>query len=89
MRIPALLIVALAGAVLARLNSDQWVALDLGVVRLREVPVAYVAFGGMLVGMAATLLAGLYSDLRVRRLLREERASSRMPVAAERESPLD
>ena len=35
------------------------------------VPVTFVAFGGMVVGMGVVLVAGINADLKVRRLLRE------------------
>ena len=34
-------------------------------------PVTFVAFGGMVVGMGVVLVAGINADLKVRRLLRE------------------
>ncbi len=55
----------------AALNGDQRVTLDLGWVTLYRVPVTLVAFGGLFFGMLVMLLAGLNSDLRVRRILRQ------------------
>lgn len=58
----------------AALNGDQRVTLDLGWVTLYRVPVTFVAFGGLFFGMLVMLLAGLHSDLRVRRILRNRLA---------------
>lgn len=58
----------------AALNGDQRVTLDLGWVTLYRVPVTFVAFGGLFFGMLVMLLAGLNSDLRVRRILRQRLA---------------
>lgn len=63
-------VVALA-AVFAANNAGSRVVVDLGIVTLDRVPVAFVAFGGMVAGMAVVLAAGLNADLRVRRLLRQ------------------
>lgn len=54
----------------AALNGDHRVTVDLGWVTLYRVPVTFVAFGGLFFGMLVMLLAGLQSDLRVRRILR-------------------
>ncbi len=55
----------------AALNAGNRVTLELGVVTFRRIPVTYVAFGGLLTGMLVMLLAGIRSDLKVRRILRE------------------
>lgn len=65
-------LVVLGGTmVFAALNSRQWVTLDLGFTTLYRVPVVYVAVGGLLTGMLVMLIAGIRSDLKVRRILRE------------------
>lgn len=65
-------VVVLAGTVaFAALNSGEWVTLDLGFTTLYRVPVVYIAVGGLLTGMLVMLVAGIRSDLKVRRILRE------------------
>lgn len=58
----------------AYLNSGQRVTLRMGVYTFYQVPLTVVAFGALIVGMVVMLLAGIYSDLRVRRILRERLA---------------
>lgn len=55
----------------ARFNGAERVTLDLGFYTFYRVPLTYVAFGGLFIGMLVMLLAGLHSDLKVRRFLRE------------------
>jgi len=55
----------------ARQNGGERVTLDLGFVLLQRVPLTYVAFGSLFLGMLVMLLAGVHADLRVRRFLRE------------------
>ena len=73
--------IAIAGAVgvicavaltmgFAWLNSGQLVVLRLGLVTLYGVPLTVVAFGSVLAGMLVMLVAGIRSDLSVRRILR-------------------
>jgi len=66
------------------LNQGRWVDLDFGFVTLYRVPVAWVALGGLLVGMLLMLAVGIRSDLKVRRILRErlraEDREERAPV---------
>ena len=52
-------------------NGDQRITLDLGFARFYQFPVTMVAFAALLVGMLVMLLAGLHTDLRVRRILRD------------------
>lgn len=52
-------------------NAGVDVTINLGIITLRAVPVTFVAFGGMVVGMGVVLIAGINADLKVRRLLRE------------------
>lgn len=54
----------------AALNGNQRVTLRLGVATFYGVPLTVVAFGGLLVGMVIMLVAGIHSDLKVRRILR-------------------
>jgi len=76
-RLPAVL-GALAVVVLsigfASLNGTQRVTLRLGLVTFYGVPLTVVAFGGLLTGMVIMLVAGIHSDLKVRRILRDRLA---------------
>lgn len=54
----------------ASLNSNQRVTLRLGVGTYYGVPLTVIAFGGVIVGMLIMLVAGIRSDLKVRRILR-------------------
>ena len=77
-----LLAVLLLGAAFAAANAGRMVIIDLGLFTLYRVPVTFVAFGGMVVGMGVMLMAGIHSDLKVRALLRQRReggADRRLP----------
>ena len=64
-------LVALALAMgFASLNSGQRVTLRLGFVTFYGVPLTVIAFAGLLMGMVVMLVAGVRSDLKVRRILR-------------------
>jgi uncharacterized integral membrane protein len=52
-------------------NGDQRITLDLGFIRFYRFPVTMVAFAALLLGMLVMLLAGLHTDLRVRKILRD------------------
>lgn len=54
----------------AYLNSGHRVTLRLGTLTLYDVPLTVVVFGSVIVGMIIMLLAGIRSDLKVRRILR-------------------
>lgn len=54
----------------AQLNSGQRVTLRLGFATVYGVPLTVVAFGSLLIGMLVMLLAGIHTDLKVRRILR-------------------
>jgi uncharacterized integral membrane protein len=54
----------------ASLNGGQRIILRLGFVTLYGVPLTVVAFGGLVSGMVIMLIAGVHSDLKVRRILR-------------------
>ncbi|MEK9502040.1 hypothetical protein [Gaopeijia maritima] len=58
----------------AALNGGQRITLRLGFTTLYRVPLTAVAFGALILGMVVMLLAGIHSDLRVRRILRERLA---------------
>ena len=55
----------------AALNGAQRVTLDLGVGVLHGVPLAWVGFAGLFMGMVVMLVAGVRSDLKVRAVLRQ------------------
>ena len=65
------MLVALAlGLGFASVNSGQRVTLRLGFATFYGVSLTVVAFGSLLVGMLIMLVAGIHSDLKVRRILR-------------------
>ena len=67
----AAVLLALALAMgFASLNSGQRVTLRLGFLTFYGVPLTVVAFASLLVGMVVMLVAGVRSDLKVRRILR-------------------
>jgi uncharacterized integral membrane protein len=72
--------------VFAWMNSGQRVTLRLGIVTLYGVPLTAVAFGSVLTGMVVMLIAGIRSDLKVRRVLRARLAEE---DRAERERFID
>lgn len=59
----------------AFLNSSQRVTLRLGVVTLYGVPLTAVAFASVIAGMIVMLIAGVRSDLKVRKVLRARLAA--------------
>jgi uncharacterized integral membrane protein len=65
------LAVLVASMTFAGLNGSQRVTLRLGFATFYRVPLSVVAFGALIVGMIIMLVAGISSDLRVRRILRE------------------
>lgn len=54
----------------ASLNSGQRVTLRLGFATFYGVPLTVIAFASLLAGMLVMLIAGVRSDLKVRRILR-------------------
>jgi len=67
----AAMLVALALALgFASVNSGQRITLRLGFTTLYGVSLTVVAFGSLLIGMLIMLVAGIHSDLKVRRILR-------------------
>ncbi len=65
------LVVLLLVMLFARENGTERVTLNLGIATLERVPLTYVAFGSLFVGMLVMLVAGIHADLKVRRFLRE------------------
>lgn len=65
------LVVLALSILFASWNGTQRVTLDLGFRTFYRVPLTWVVFGALTVGMAIILAAGLHADLRVRRILRE------------------
>jgi hypothetical protein len=58
----------------AALNGGQRVTLRLGLATFYRIPLTGVAFGALILGMVVMLVAGIHSDLKVRRILRERLA---------------
>lgn len=58
----------------AALNGGQRITLRLGFITLYAVPLTLVVFSALILGMLVMLLAGVRSDLRVRRILRDRLA---------------
>lgn len=67
-------VVLLLVILFSRWNSAETVTLDLGFHSFYRVPVTYVAFGSLFLGMLVMLMAGIHADLKVRRFLRERLA---------------
>lgn len=67
----ATVLVVLLAMAFAAGNAGHRVTLNLGFVTLYRTPVTLVAFGGLLVGMLLMFAAGVASDLKVRKILRE------------------
>ena len=72
--IVGVLLVLVTSMGFAALNGGQRVTIRLGLITLYRVPLTVVAFGGLILGMVVMLIAGIHSDLRVRRILRERLA---------------
>lgn len=58
----------------AGMNGAQRVTLRLGVATFYRVPLPVVTFAALILGMLVMLVAGISSDLRVRRILRDRLA---------------
>ena len=54
----------------AALNGDRRVTIDFGLFSLVRIPVTFVVFGALLLGMLIMLAVGVHSDLKVRRIVR-------------------
>ncbi len=83
----ALAAVVAGGIGFAIANAGREVTISLGLFALYGVPVTFVAFGGMVVGMAVMLVAGINADLRVRRLLRNRHMEDSQQLAARGDGP--
>lgn len=70
-----LLVLLLISSVFAALNGDRRVSIDFGVGMMHRVPVTFVVFGSVLMGMLVMLAVGVRSDLKVRRILKERLGS--------------
>ena len=66
----SVLAVVVLSLAFASLNGNQRVTLRLGVATFYGVPLTVVAFGALVSGMFVMLVAGIHSDLKVRRILR-------------------
>ena len=80
----ALLAVVVLGVLFALGNAGSVVSINLGLFTVSRVPVTFVAFGGMVVGMGVVLTAGINADLKVRRLLRERQERDSLAEGAAR-----
>jgi uncharacterized integral membrane protein len=72
--IVSILAVALLAMAFAAANAGNRVTLELGIFTLFRVPVTLVAVSGLLAGMLVMFATGVYSDLKVRHILRERLA---------------
>lgn len=70
----SVVLVVLLAMAFAAANAGHRVTLSLGILTLYRVPVTLVAFGGLLVGMLVMFATGIYTDLKVRKILRERLA---------------
>ena len=68
------LVVLVLSMAFAALNGGQRVTLRLGIATFYRVPLTGIAFGALILGMLVMLVAGIHSDLKVRRILRERLA---------------
>lgn len=68
----------------ASAHYPQRVTIDLGLFRLRDIPLPFALYGAAVVGMAFMLLIGLRADLRTRRLLERYQAIAELERAAQR-----
>jgi uncharacterized integral membrane protein len=67
----SVLLVLVLVMLFARWNGGERVTVDLGFYTMYYVPLTYVAFAGLFLGMLVMLAAGIHSDLKVRNFLRE------------------
>ena len=68
------LVVLVLSMAFAALNGGQRVTLRLGIATFYRIPLTGIAFGALILGMLVMLVAGIHSDLKVRRILRERLA---------------
>ena len=73
-RAAGVLVVLVLSMAFAALNGGQRVTLRLGIATFYRVPLTGIAFGALILGMLVMLVAGIHSDLKVRRILRERLA---------------
>jgi len=71
-----LFVVLLLGLGFAVSNAGRQVTIDLGIFTLYRVPITFVAFGGMVVGMGVVLIAGINADLKVRAILQDRSSAA-------------
>lgn len=69
--VAGILLLLVLSMAFATLNGGQRVTLRLGILTFYGVPLTLVAFGGLITGMVIMLVAGIRSDLKVRRILRD------------------
>jgi len=81
-----ILVLLIASLAFAYLNSGHRVTLRLGIGTLYNLPLTVVVFGSVILGMVIMLVAGIRSDLKVRRILRVRLAEE---DRAERERFID
>lgn len=67
-------VVVVLAMAFAAVNAGHLTTLSLGLFTLYRVPVTFVAFSGLFVGMLVMFATGVVSDLKVRRILRERLA---------------
>jgi uncharacterized integral membrane protein len=72
--VAGVLVVLLLSVAFAALNGSQRVTLRLGFATFYQIPLSVVAFAALVVGMLLMLVAGIQSDLKVRRILRNRLA---------------
>ena len=72
--VAGVLVVLAFSMAFAALNGGQRVTLRLGIATFYRVPLTAVAFSALILGMVVMLVAGIHSDLKVRRILRERLA---------------
>jgi len=70
----SVVLVVVLAMVFAAANAGHRVTLNLGILTLYRAPVTLVAFGGLLVGMLVMFATGIYTDLKVRKILRDRLA---------------
>jgi uncharacterized integral membrane protein len=70
----AVILVVILAMAFAAANAGHRVTLELGLFTLYRAPVTLVAFSGLLLGMLVMFVAGIHSDLKVRRILRDRLA---------------
>jgi len=68
------LVVLVLSMAFAALNGGQRVTLRVGIATFYRVPLTGIVFGALILGMLVMLVAGIHSDLKVRRILRERLA---------------